>query len=319
MTWTDFVADCARRHGVGSSRWAEQAGIPAHVFVQRSRREGWAAPYPKVRILPAFASAGDARTSLLACTASTSALAAAAGGSALWLHGLLEQPPAQAQLVVGTGHHFRATYQLHVRRARWLTHADIVEEDAVPTLTVASSFLTVCHWSTDQLKGLLLDGLQRELLTLDELSDQLTGIGPIAGLGDLRCLVAALQCYQSESVFDDELRQELARRGYHPSPGPVAIDTPDGRGLKADILVGPVAIEAEGDLYHSSREQRRKDRRRYAQYAGTHLVVVPVDWLDWQRDRESVFAAIDAALLAQRRRGIGLDHPLPPHLEDKAA
>ena len=317
MTWTDFVADCARRHGVGSSRWAEQVGIPAHVFIRRTGREKWAAPYPKVRILPAFASVGDARTSLVAYTASTTALAAASGGSALWLHGLLAEPPTQAQLVAGVGHHVKATDQLRVRRARWLAPSDIVEVDEVPTLTLEPALLTVCHWPAYQLKGLVLDRLQRELLTLDALWERLDGVGPVAGLGDLRRLVAGLRRYQSESVFDDELRHELAHRGYHPPRGPVDIDTPDGRGLKPDILVGPVAVEAEGDLYHRSRDQRLKDRRRYTQYAGTDLVVVPVDWFDWQQDRESVFAAIDAALLAQRRRGIGLDHPLPPHLADK--
>jgi hypothetical protein len=122
-----------------------------------------------------------------------------------------------------------------------------------------------------------------------------------------------------ESVFEDEVRADLAVRGYRPSPAPVRIDTPDRRGLTVDIaLPWAVAVEPEGDLFHRTREQRRSDRRRTAQYAGTAWVPVPIDWRDWQLTPQVVRAAIDAAVLAQHATGRGATTPLPPHLRAPA-
>lgn len=314
MNWSAYVATCVRdHHGVASVRSAAAAGIASSTFLRRTRREGWDTPYPQVRIVPGIAP--NPRTDIVAFIHSTEVPAAASSGSALWLRGLLDDPPPEQQVAVSQGLHRKPARGVRMRKARWLRPDDIDIIDGVPTLRPPATFVTVASWGGRQLRALILDAIQREVTTLEAISGRLTGIGAVPGIGDLRRLVFDLQHNGSESIFHDDVLQVLWERGYRPTLAPVPVASPDRRGLLPDVsLPWDVIVDIVGDRYHRSRDQRRKDRRRYAQYAGTNLRVVPVDWLDWQRDRESVLAAIDAAILVQWKRGIGREQPLPPHL-----
>lgn len=166
-------------------------------------------------------------------------------------------------------------------------------------------FLT-CWSATDRdLRALLIDGLHRGVVTVDEIVRYLEGVGPVPGKVRLRRLCEDLAGRQVESIFNDEVGAELARLGYPPDRSVRRISTPDGVGLRIDVALPTwqIAVEPVGDTFHRTREARRQDRRRHAAYAGTDWVQVPGDWRDWHLDRAHVLRSIDAAIVRQRRRG----------------
>jgi hypothetical protein len=205
--------------------------------------------------------------------------------------------------------------RIHARRVRWLREGDAVEVDAIRTLVGPALALSIARSDERSLRALLIDASHRGILDLAHVLARLEEVGPIPGRARLRQVAAELVDRAVESIFEEEVRADLLLRGYQPSAGPERIATPDGRGLTVDIaLPWLVGVEPEGDRFHRTREQRRSDRRRTAQYAGTDWVPVPVDWRDWQLEPDRVRGAIDAAVLAQARLGRGADLPLPPHL-----
>lgn len=317
-TWAEFVAVCVGRHGVATLALAETAGIGRHTYQRIVRKEAWPAPYPRVRLVPG--TPDNVRTDLAAFCASTRTLVAVARESALWLHGLRDRPPDWQQVLSSEVVRHQPVGKLNVTRARWLTPADVEVVDHIPTLTVTATIISMACRPRRDLLAVILAAIQQGKLKLGDLKARLAEVGPIQGRTTLMALVCELEHRMSESVFDDEVREGLAARGYRPSAGPVAVDTPDGRGVKPDVLLPwGVAVEPQGDRYHRTRRQRQIERRRMAQYAGTGIVVVPVDWTDWILDPESVYAAIDAAILKQWERGEGRDVPLPPHLRKRVA
>lgn len=312
--WPDFVAATLTRHGVADLVSATAWGISETRFYHRTSLEGWAAPAPRVRVHPA--ARPSAQRSLLVACRSTRSLAAASHETAAWLHGLRSRPPQLLTILVGYDTALPVRDKVRVGRSRWLTADDVVEVDHVPTLRPAAALLTLAARQPEVLWGYLIDAVHRRLTTPDAVLDRLAGIGPVAGIGVLRAQCRRLAELRIESRFQDDVAAELERLGYQPSRSTVRIATPDGIGLTIDVALPAwqVAVEPEGDAFHRTREQRRNDRRRDAAAAGTDWVRIPVDWRDWHLDRPHVLAAIDAAIAAQQRRGIGQRIPSPRHL-----
>jgi hypothetical protein len=312
-TWSEVKRDAEARHHVTSTYHATALGLGRSGFFAGAREAGWEALFRGVRVAPG--KAADLRTILVAIGDATGGRAIAAGRTAAWLHGLERRPPVRLELV--TPHEVLAPRhpKVHVRRVRWLREGDGVEVDAVRTLAGPALALSAARVDERSLKALLIDASHRGILDLAAVLDRLEEVGPIPGRARLRQVTADLVDRGVESIFEEEVRADLLLGGYQPSAGPQRIETPDGRGLTVDIaLPWLVGVEPEGDAYHRSREQRRADRRRTAQYAGTDWVPVPVDWRDWQLEPDRVRRAIDAAVLAQARLGRGADVPFPPHL-----
>jgi hypothetical protein len=316
-SWSDVLEDAHRRHRVTSVRRATALGVSRATFYRRTTpRAGWTAPFPGVRITPG--GLPSVRTQVVSLVEAVGA-GAAAGRTAAWLHGLRTYPPDVVEIVALHGcwrPPRRPTYR--VRLARWLRPEDVVEVDGVPVLDLPALAVSAARWAPRELRALIIDALQRGLTDLPALVARAAAVGPVDGVGELRTLLRDLQQRQVESVFHDEVLDTLQRRGYRPATEVTHLATPDGRGLAVDIaLPWHVAVEPEGDAFHRTRAQRRADRRRVAQYAGTSWVPVPVDWHDWHLEPERVLAAVDAAILAQRARGIGRDVPLPAHLRER--
>lgn len=309
--WPEFVAAAVARYGVADVELAEELGIAPHRFYRRTDGEGWRAPAERVRVHPSARPSLQA-TALSACL-STTAPAAASLEMAAWLHGLRSRPPNRASAISTASTRLPALAGLRTQRARWLCADDIVVIRQVPTLEVPAMLVSLAGRPADQLWGYLIDAVHRRLTTPGEVLERLRTIGPVAGRGRLRELCERLEGQAIESRFQDDVAEELERLGYRPTRSTVAIETPDGIGVTLDIalLDWKVAVEPEGDTFHSTREQRRLDRRRAAAIAGTDWVCVPVDWRDWHRDRPHVLAAIDAAITRQRRRGVGADVESP--------
>jgi hypothetical protein len=313
VTWAAVVRDAEQRHHVTNTGRASTLGRSRSGFFAAARRDGWSAPFPGVRVAPG--KDRDLRTILVAVTDAARHPAAAAGRTAAWLHGLERRPPRRLEVVVPHGGRPPTHDRVVIRRARWLVGRDVVELDGIPTLTGAALAMSGHSLDDRELRALLIHGAHAGILDLDDAAERLSTLGPIGGSRRLRELVADLASRRLESIFEDDVRTDLDLRGYQPSPSPLRIETPDGRGVTADIaLPWCVAVETEGDAHHRSRDQRRNDRRRLAQYAGTPWVPVPVDWRDWQLEPHRVRSALDAAILRQRAAGIGRDTVLPPHL-----
>jgi hypothetical protein len=303
--WPAFVTSVLARHGVADVRVAATHGISANRFFRRTARERWDAPSAGVRVHPG--APPSVQRSLLVVCSSSADVVAASGEAAGWLHGLRARPPERPTVVGRHAGRCPARSGVIVHRARWLTAADVVEAQAVPTLDVPSTLLTGCARPPDQQRAQVIDVLHRGLATAEAIVERCVSVGPIAGKGVLRELAEELGRLRVESVFQDDVAQELHRLGYPVERSTHRIATADGIGLTSDVVMLPyqVAVEPEGDTFHRTREQRRLDRRRAAAYAGTEWAMVPVDWRDWLLDREHVLAAIDAAIAAQRARGVG--------------
>jgi hypothetical protein len=317
--WAAVVQDAARRHRVTSVSRAASLGVSSATFYRRTSAEpGWSRPFPGVRVAPG--ELPSVQTQVVSLLEAIGA-GGAAGRTGAWLHGLRPYPPDVIEVIAPHGRWRpprRASYR--VRLARWLADDDLVELDGVAVLALPALLISAARWEPRELRALAIDALQRGLTDLDHLRARVSAVGPVEGVGTVRRLLGELGDRRVESVFHDEVLDTLHQRGYRPARTVTRIATPDRRGLSIDIaLPWSVAVEPEGDAFHRSRAQRRADRRRTAQYAGTDWVPVPVDWHDWMLEQDRVLAAIDAALLAQWTRGFGRDVPLPPHLETVAS
>lgn len=310
-SWTQLVRRTAHRHDVADIELALLCGVSRSWFYRRTATEGWKAPNRRVRIAPGARPSVQQRL-LTACLATTH-LAAASGTTAAWLHGLRSRPPRTAAFVVAYGTRVPSVPRTAGRGARWLEPADVTKVGGVPTLRPAAMILSIAHLAPRTTRALLIDVVHGGLATTEQIAARIERAGPLVNRGMLLEACEDLGVRRIESVFHDDVVNELTRIGYHPTREATHLDTPDGRGVCSDVLLEDwaVAIEPEGDAYHRTRSQRRSDRRRAAQYAGTEYRVIPIDWRDWQEDRDAVLDAIDAAIAVQRRLGIGHDRPPP--------
>lgn len=305
----------AARGWVGTPADARACDVSEATWHRRTNQRGWARPYASVRVAP-WAPPGP-MTGLRALLAACRGRGVAAGLTALWLHGAHDAPEV-IEVVVPHGSripkHDRGA--VTVRRVAWLEDDDVDEVDGVAVLAWAAVPLSLAWRRPGQVRALLIDAVQAGGLDLDEVAARLDRVGPMARRGRLGEVLGELGARQPESWFHDVVLTEMQRRGYPVLAAPLAVDTPDGRGLRIDIPLPTfrVGVEPEGDRYHRGRGQRRNDRRRQGQAAGTDWRLVPVDWRDWHQRRSWVFSTIDAALLAQVGHGVGTVAELPEHL-----
>lgn len=310
-TWNELVRAASHRHDVADVDLAATVGLDRRGFSDLARAAGCEAPSARVRVLPGAARSVQ-RDLLIACL-STSHLAAASGTTAAWLRGLRVHPPRPATFVVRHGTCLPQVHRTAGRLVRWLLDEDVEEVDGVPTLRGAALVLSTAHLSPQLVRPLLLDVVQAGLTTFEGVAERAREARPLTGTGRLVVMCDDLAGRIVESTFQDEVVDELEAHGYGPERSATPIDTPDGLGLRPDILLRRwlLAVETEGDAYHRTRAQRRAGRRRMAQYAGTPWRPFPIDWRDWVDDRDSVLDALDGAIAGQRRRGIGREHEPP--------
>ncbi len=301
----------ATRHGVADVRLAVAHGVSPHDFYRDTSGAAWSAPLPGVRVRKD--APRSVKRDLATVAAGSTHLVAASELTAAWLLGARQRPTRPATFVIAYGTDIPDLRGTRGRRARWLLPSDVEVRDGVPTLTGPAVAVSASRFTAERLRALLIDLGFNGTCTPEEVLDRLDTVGPIPGRGTLRRECERLAGRTVESIFQDDVVEALTELGYRPERSTYRIDTPDGVGLYSDVALvdWQVSLEPEGDAFHSSREQRRTDRRRMAAYAGTDWVVVPIDWRDWRDHRDRVLAAIDAAIASQRRRGIG-QHVPPP-------
>lgn len=341
---------CRGTAGVSSRARASEEGVHPSTWNRYVARECWARPYEGIAIAPW---APDLDAAALAAVALAHG-GAASGPTARWLHGLGPRPPRlevtipharsvravapdpapppppgpgaddearradhAARRAVAEGRRWLARCRrIRVRRCRWLCSDDVVIVRGVPTLAPAATALTIAAGHPEQLRPYLIDARHARRVDLDEVRDRLRAVGSLRGRHLVVRTLDELADRHPESILHDEVLTHFEGRGYRPSRAPTTLPTPRGRDVPADIPLRDwkVVIEIEGDLYHRDRAARRRDRDKQSAYASSEWVLIVVDSQIWAEDRERVEADVDAAILAQRRRGIGVDAPLPPHL-----
>jgi hypothetical protein len=311
--WNAFVRDCRDRYGVATAAHARKQGVAESTFYRRTRREAWLEPYPGVRTAPWVEPSPYTDLSALLHAAGDGA--AATGATAAWLHGL-HDVPRRLEIALPHGRRVPVGAERRVRRHRWLRDDDLVVVQKLAVLRIPAMTLTLANRPPTELRAVVIDALHRDLIDLPAIGARLGAVGPIPGRRLLAQILHELADREVESIFHDIVLDELARRGYRPGRTPVYVATPDGQGVHPDIPLSDwlIAIEVEGDRFHRTRTQRAADRRKASQYAGTDWLTLEIDWWEWMGNRNHFLEALDAAILAQVRRGVAAAATLPPHL-----
>jgi hypothetical protein len=327
--WKHHLRTCRRRHGVSTVAAATEDGVSPSTWRRRTDGEGWAAPYPGVRIAP-WAPVGLA-PALTAVVEAHGPGAAVTGTAAAWWLGVHPEPgTGDLEVVIPHGKRVRCVTdvtsedpeqrrwlarcrRVRVRRCRWLRPDDV---ETVRGLRLTNAEAVAVHLGAGRpstLRAFLVDARHRGLLDLDRLRHRLEEVGPTRGRHVVRFHVEDLLGSGPESVFHDRVLRDLAALGYRPTSHPVRIETAGGRTVLPDVPLEAwkVAVELDGDAFHRDREQRRRDRDRLAAYVATEWRPVVVDWRSWHEDREAILTTLDAAIARQRERGIG-DNVRPP-------
>jgi hypothetical protein len=316
-TWNELVARAAARNGVTTPADARAAGVPESTWRRRTQAEGWARPFRGVRVAP-WASR-DPRVELASVLAACPPGAAASGRTAAWLQGL-DEPRVAFDVVVPEPRRAPDLGRHRARRSRWLEDTDVRLVDGIACLTVPATLVSRAGEPLHRLRAYVVDAVHRGQAELDDIAARVGEVPSLPGRAALVAMLGDLAGRAPESTFHDLVLTDLLARGYAVERAPRPVPTPDGRGVLCDVALPDflVAIEPEGDRWHRTRRQRRSDRRRAGQYAATDWAVVPIDWQDWHERRAWVLETIDAAILAQLRRGHGGRELLPPHLRGRA-
>lgn len=315
--WELFVRRIAAHRGISTPADARAVGLSESTYHRRTGREGYDRLYFGVKRAP-WAS-DDLETAVAAAVAACPPGSAAAGRTAAWLQGL-DTPRVSFDVVVPSTRRIPDLGRHRAQRVTWLEAADVADIAAVPCLTVPATVISRRQEPAHRLRPYVIDAVHRKLVTLDEIRKRVARVPNVARLRQLTDMLDQLADRAPESIFHDLVLTDLESRGYQVDPRPRSIATPDGRGVTCDVAIPAfhVALEPEGDGWHNTRVQRRNDRRRTSQYAGTDWVPVPIDWSDWHDRPDWVYATIDSAILGQYSRGLGNLDDLPSHLRERA-
>ncbi len=347
--WRRYVRACRNTAGVGTRADAVAVGVGPRTWQRRCDAEGWARPYLGVAIAPW---ARDRDAAILAAVIAAHG-GAAGGETARWRLELGSRPrtlgvvvphdvrarrvrpsplppdapvgqPTADELAAYREHRrsvdelgawHRRCGNVEVRRCRWLLPEDIQPVAGVPVLSPVATAISLAASHPEDVRGFIIDAQQAGKLRLADVRDRLEGIRAVPGRHVLRQTLDELEGRVPESVFHDAVLSVLERLGYRPTTRAIELVSPTGRELRPDVPleVWKVAIELDGDRYHRDRDARRRDRDRLSAYAGTEWVPIIVDHRTWTSERERILREIDAAIDAQRARGIGADVS-PPRL-----
>jgi hypothetical protein len=202
-----------------------------------------------------------------------------------------------------------------IRRSRWWSVDDLMIVGGVPVLTPVVTAIALGATHPEDVRAFLVDARHLGVLEFEQVRTRLADLGSVRGRHVVVAALEGLRDRGPESPFHDEVLTELRRRGYLPSSHPVRLTTPSGRELLPDIFLEAwrIPVELDGDAYHRTRDDRRRDRERASAYASIDTPPIVIDHRTWTTDRARVFADLDAIIQVRRQAGIGADLA-PRHL-----
>ena len=263
------AALAARQHGVVSVRQLTAAGLDTNAIHYRAAT-GWL--HHLHRGVYAVGHVGlSPLGGLLAAVLALGDGAVLSHGSAAWLWGLLwrerSAPPGLPDVL--TARHSARRRNIRVHTTRYLPVHDVTVRNAVPVTTPARTLVDLAA-STPEM------WLSRALAeaTRWELAEVATLVRPNRpGARRLRALVDAAA--PTESVLEDDLLRLLRRDGFPPAVvnQPLRIGgatyRPDVRFARTNLI-----LEADGDRWHRTREDRRRDSDRQAAMEAAGFIVL---------------------------------------------
>jgi very-short-patch-repair endonuclease len=181
-----------------------------------------------------------------------------------------------------------------------LTERDVTEIEGIPCTRPIRTFLDlgVVLWP-DELETVLNEGMRRNLLSVPPIAHRLEELGPLRRGSVMVQAVLARQIpgrRPPESVLETSFLQ-LVRSAGLPEPIPQhEVQLRNGSHARIDFAYPArmIAIELDGDAYHSGEVARKRDRRRDIQLAALAWRVLRFDWDEVTRTPEYVLETLDA-------------------------
>lgn len=317
MSWDEVFA-FSREHQYGALGVHDGVpfGVSPAAVRAKAEREGWPWPHRGAVLLPG-ADPTAFRTRVSAALRSIGAPVWAGRRTAAYLHGMVDRPPSQLELVIP--HDRRAAHRLDPKpwRSRNIYPFMVTEVDGLSVTTQARTIVDAAGiLGVTPLHDLAIDAVRlRPPLfgEIRELVDWLRDRGHRVHRGHrLDVVLARLDRERPESALELRTRSLLRNRGFAPHPRPFPFRCPDGVVIHLDIAIpwAWFAIECDGYGFHSSRKAFRTDRVRWsqAQRGGWRLTWVDRDRLD--NDPGSIIAEVSEALA-----GADPARPPPPELD----
>lgn len=303
MDWSKLFRLARRRHGVVCLADAVRAGGCPRTLHRRATAEGWTLLHPGVWLVPGLSPTPLTRT-VAAVLASGEGVAT--GMSSLWLHGVVDAPPARPELLVPYGTRGQVSGQrVRISRTRWLPDEHWHRQRSIPTAIVERALLELSGRpvSDRTLRHLLIDARHREAVDLEALGALCQeGRAGRPGVPRLLRLLSNPALGTTDSGWEFEVREEVAGLGAPVHAGPFPYRCQDGVLVHLDVALPEhwVCVECDGRAFHSGREPFAADRRRWTQIAREwQLVWVTYD--RWQTDRAGVLADVQAAVASADR------------------
>lgn len=184
-------------------------------------------------------------------------------------------------------------------RSRTLVDSDVSRYQGIRVATGTRLAIDYARLAlVPDIRALLIDLRQRRLLTIEQVEERLSKIGPVQGCGRMRRLVSELKADRCDSILEYEIRQVIARSDLPPpAEGPVPVEVA-GRRLHVDIgwAEARVGIEVDGFAYHSSRKDLERDHRRGNLLTLAEWAVLHAGWDRVERDPGGFLAELRALL-----------------------
>lgn len=293
----------AQRFGVVAISDADACGLARETVMARATREGWVRLHPGVYLLPGATDCPRAR--LAAAVLVTDGYAARR--SALWLHGVVDEPPLRPQVVVEHCRRGIVGRQVDMVRSRTLRDHHLTEVDGTPATTAARAFLDVAAKDHPRrLTGLVLEAERRKRFHRGDLATTRGDLGRgFSGLGVVDQVLEDLGCMQSDSGWEHEVRADLTAMGLPVHPAPFPYRCEDGVVVELDVAFPDhwVYAECDGRGFHSAAGVFETDRVRWTQVV-RHWRPVWITYGRWRYER--------GAVLADLRRALDLADPAAP-------
>lgn len=293
-------AHLARRHGVVSLGEAQALGLTGRQVERRLASGRWVRVHRGVYALGAVTPSPLAAT-LAACLAAGPD-AVASHGSAAWLWGMAEQPPAQPEITVPLRQH-RRLGGMRVHRRAHPGRAGRPRRGIPVTSPLRTVVDLAATCPAAELDTAIDTALARRLIRVEQLIAVVERPGALGPRG-IPALRAALHRRgflgaPTPSVLESLVLRLLMGWGYEPLGCEVV--SPDGRYRVDFLLRKDVVLECDGFAYHSSPEAKASDSHRRNDLRACGFVVIETDWVTATRHPERLRAELEAVLGSRPR------------------
>ncbi len=294
--WGQLQRLAVAQHGAFAIRQATSLGLASTTVHRRICHEGFDRPFPGVAVLPGMPASGV--TAAFAAALSVGPEAVVTGRSALAHCSLLSAADLSPLLVLDHGIRRVVPDGVRLRRSRTLEEGDWTYSGEVRVASPGRAIMDgAAVLGRDSLRRLLIDGRQRDLLSVQEVVDRIAATPQLPGARRLLLACEDVLGSGADSPLVTEVEGWLHREGLRFDVPPRTVRTPS-RVLHPDITLAglPVALEVDGFGYHSQRAALDLDQRKHNAYLLAGWIVLRVGWDRLRSDASGFLAELRAAV-----------------------